>query len=60
MNPKSIKTAWQSEMVQEYRKKHIDGNYEEIKLCKKCNEWGDIEEISIYRKLTLERLNLIF
>jgi hypothetical protein len=57
---KDISKIWQSNLMGELRDKHIHGNFCDLDLCKSCNEWGEIDELSIYRELSKDKLSLIF
>jgi len=36
----SLKTAWQTGKLQEYRKMHLEGRYEELpEMCRGCSDW---------------------
>ena len=44
LNENSVRTIWNSELINQYRNFHKNGQFKKIPLCSNCDEWGLVEE----------------
>ena len=48
MTVESVDEIWNSEKINVARRVHCEGNYHNLSLCRKCNEWSDKEDLAGY------------
>jgi len=52
--------TWQSKILIEARKTHLQGDFSKIPICKKCKTWGKKEEHTAYLNLNEDNYFLVF
>ena len=40
INHQTLEEIWQSDLMRDFRKWHLDGVYQGIPVCEKCNTWA--------------------